>query len=143
MRSVLGIQEGPQNSPLLGEHGLVFCSCLYMCKFLFKRKTLPKAPGPMCQHRPGHTHLFCTPVRPVLLAHCPGDTCESQGRPPEGGQWANEAPTAFLCPGSWIGTPEGISFSGIALHVCTLFSPFHDQLERDKCGPQFSVVLTS
>lgn len=37
--------------------------------------------------------------------------------------------------------PRRNVFSGIALHFCTLLSPFHDQLESDKYDSQFSVVL--
>lgn len=49
-------------------------------------KALPEATGPVCQDCAGHNHLAYTPVRPVLGAHWPGDTWESQSELPEGGQ---------------------------------------------------------
>ena len=76
----------------------------------------------MCQDHAEPSHLALIPVRPVLAAYCPGDTCDSQGQLPGGDERASgvmhQDPRKGLC-------------CARAHHFSTSLSPSHDQLESD------------
>lgn len=124
---------GNHRPTLVAEHGLVFCCCFCVCKFLFKGRFFPMEL--MCQACAGHSHLAHIPARPALAAHCPRDAPDNQNQPPGGGQQASGVPLHFIDWG-----PRKNLFRSLA-PLTNQLSPFNDQLESNESAFQFSMFL--